>query len=145
MSDVMYKVKPGGHRGGQIGKFAGMVGYPPEAVRLEFKDGHVWDYDAERVTKIVEEPKNLKGRKWFYPLQDVLKERFEQMYPQREAVLTYQIVTKVRVLEHYRMMWLGPNTDPKASEHKEVMAIMVNHGKDNGTLLVYEMKFVASN
>ena len=79
--------------------------------------------------------------KWFYPLQEIANKRFEQMYPGHEKQYSYQIVDRTRVVEQATVFIPGVD-----NSQKEVLVLMINNGVNGiGTLLMYELKFVASN
>lgn len=78
-------------------------------------------------------------KKWFYPLQDIVEKRFDDMYPKCDRRCVFQIVTEDRVIEQWQVFIDTENPDERV---KDVLVSMV---KGTEVLLIYEMDFVASN
>lgn len=91
-------------------------------------------------------PTTAVKQKWFWPLQKTMGERFDQMYPNRARTCMFQVVTKDRIIEQWQIF---PDPDKASPINQEATTIalvhMIKRGKDSHTLLMYEMKFVASN
>lgn len=79
-------------------------------------------------------------KKWFYPLQTIADDRMDGMYPDKIGrQLVYQAKSRGRIIEH----WMIFRVD---KEPLQIMSVMIRHGSNtNVSLLVFEMKFVASN
>lgn len=97
-------------------------------------------HKANENFKLMDSPdRYVSAAKWFYSLQEVAEARFEKIYKGCERQCVFQIVEPDRVIEQWQVFIDTENPNERV---KDVLVSMIE-GSD--TLLMYEMKFIASN